>query len=152
MLDAGEFYGPRSRKGNSTLLKGSMLPKKVKDLVIKVTGVRPAPEDWECKLILDFRFPQFAAARNAIRGALAEKATSWAVNKTDGMRLRSYLSPADDFEELVDARLRLKVVPQRDPKSGEKVPSLEVFAVALDGEDYVEYPPPAAEEVEEMEF
>ena len=150
MLDAGEFYGPRSRKGNSTLLKGSMLPKKVKVLSVKILGVRPAPADWECKLIFDFRFSPVTA--RDVRGSLAEKATSWAVNKTNGMRLRSYLSPADDFEELTDTRLRLKVIPQRDPKSGEKVPSLEVLSIALNGEDHIEYPPPAAEEIEEMEF
>ena len=129
MLNASEFYGPRinrGSRGNSTLLKGSMVPKRVKEFSICVERIRLAPADWDCKLILDFTFP--IQSSRLLRGSPAARASSWAVNKTNGIKLRTYLSDADDFEEIAGARIRLRVLPQRDPKSGERVPSLEISA------------------------
>jgi hypothetical protein len=138
MINASEFYGPRRLKArnNNTLLKGNMIPRRFKSIVIRVTGVRSAPSDWDCRLILDFDF--HPEALEALRGSEAASAHSWAVNKTNGQRLRSYLSASDDFEELVDCRVRLKVIPQRDPKSGERVRSLEVTSLAREGSTHWE--------------
>jgi hypothetical protein len=157
MIDAEELYGPRGNGGhsNGSLLTGRMLPKGVKTLIIRVTGVRKAPETWETgKLIIDYKYAKTTA--EFLRGSKAERAHSWGVNQTNANRLRAYLSELDDFEELVGAYVKLKVVLQRNPKEKREVPSFEVRAVKMfEDENFVEYPPQrllAEESEEESEF
>lgn len=155
MIDASGFYGPRRRRpngSNDTLLKGSMIPKRFKTVPILVTRVRAAPTDWDARLVLDFEYRR--EALKMLEGSLAATASSWAVNKTNALRLRAFLSERDDFEELEGMRIRLRVVPQHDPKTGENVRSLQVVEVSKDETaKWIPYPPPTSTaEEDELEM
>jgi len=85
------------------LLKGSSLPAKIMELVIKVTAVREAPEEWDSALILDFETQHDCEAL--------------ALNKTNTRALIGFLG--DDFDQWEGATVTLEKFKTRNPKTSQ---------------------------------
>lgn len=96
--------------GGAALLHGSDVANK-REISIKVTDVRVAPDGFNSPIILDIV---------PVNGKAA-----WAVNKTNIKALAKAFA-VDDLAKLKGKSIKLLVVPTRNPKSGEMTPSLFV--------------------------
>jgi hypothetical protein len=102
-----------------TLLKGSLVPMKAKEIEIKITAVREAPDNFSAAVICDIE---------EMFGAQA-----WAPNKTCLKLMASALAD-DNLEALVGATVKLVMIMARNPKAGNAlVRSFTVGGVKLAG-------------------
>lgn len=93
------------------LLKGEHIPPRLKSVTITVGEIREAPDGFFGVAIIDLKTP------------LYEK-TAWPVNKTN---MKAIIKQFGDNEKsLRGKKIRLDVVPVRNPSSGQMVPSLMV--------------------------
>ena len=99
------------RGGGSSLLHGSDVPAGTKSITIEVVHVRESPPGFDAPFIIEFK--------KAISGK-----TQWAVNKSNAKLLADLFG--DDEAKLVGQKIKLDIVPKRNPKTGEIVPSLVV--------------------------
>lgn len=102
--------------GGAPLLHGSDLPRGQTKVVIKVTGVREAPDGFNSPLILDIE-------------EVYEK-EAWAVNKTNLKAIAEKYG--DDVEKLVGKRIPLHVALVNNPKTKKMTRSLFVEPVEED--------------------
>lgn len=94
------------------LLHGTDVPKKTSRFAVKITGVRPAPEQFNGPSILDI---------DETFGCNA-----WAVNKTNHKALMELFD--DDEKKMVGKKLWLEVVSMKNPSSNKVGPTLIVAA------------------------
>ena len=94
-----------------SLLKGSDLPAGTETITIEIAAVREPSEGFHALLILEFKKPIFGKS-------------AWAVNITNGRMLRKLFG--DNEQDLVGKKIKLEVIPARNPQTDEIVPSLAV--------------------------
>lgn len=97
--------------GSGTLLKGDMVPSKIKSITIEVAEIRATEEGWTAPAIIDLKKEVYGAA-------------AWAVNKTNMKAIIKHFG--DDEKKLRGKKIKLDVISVRNPSSGEVVPSLAV--------------------------
>src|ERR1700740_673555 len=99
----------RSSRQAGSLLNGSDIPAGTKTIIIEVAAVRESPEGFGAPVILDLKKPIYGKS-------------AWAVNKTNLKILISLFG--EDEQKLVGKKIRLEVIPVRNPKTNDIVPSL----------------------------
>jgi hypothetical protein len=101
----------RSNGQAGSLLKGSDVPAGTTTIIFETVAVREPPEGFGALLILEFKKPIYAKS-------------AWAANITNSKMLGKLFG--DNEQDWVGKKVKLEVIPGRNPKTGEIVPTLVV--------------------------
>ena len=116
-MSLNTILNKRSNGQSGSLLKGSDVPAGTKTIIIEISAVRESPEGFSAPLILEIKKPIYGKS-------------AWAANITN-TRMLMKLS-GDNEQALVGKKIKLEVIPARNPKTGEIVPSLAVKPMQAD--------------------
>lgn len=97
--------------GAGALLKGEHVPARLKSITITVGAIREAPDGFFGVAIIDLKTPLY-------------EQTAWPVNKTNMKAIIKLFG--DNEKKLVGKKIKLDVVPMRNPSSGQMGVSLMV--------------------------
>jgi hypothetical protein len=100
-----------NRINGPALLHGSDVPVGTKSISITVAGIRESPDGFNAPAIIDLKKPMYGK-------------TALGVNKTNLKMLIKHFG--EDETKLVGKKIKLEVVPVRNPQTGEMVPGLAV--------------------------